>query len=536
MVAALGGELHAGAAEPGSSQKEKSPLPADLATDASQATLARFKLYPGAQLRDEVDEQAAIAAADAQSTASSGSLRNSSPDNRLDGMDSSGKSAKHANSAEKNPAATDSSTAQNTQTFLAMAVPVPAGAALLQLPQSAKALAAQHAQSFLTDGSLAAEHRTAPGISSGTGAAPATRKPATHGILPATVNGNSPAGGPDSGAKTDVYGNGTHETSAQADSSATSAAHTGLQAASTGPGEADTDLDTNTDVMTDANTDAISGVSASPGSSSTDPSFMGSSSAAHTIAAADKRIAEQSGQRPGQAPAELSPASLPGHAPAVQPIGAAGESSTLGRDGAGGHSLPVGSSPVPVSSSGAAAGARETFAAMDTGASGGPAWLHAGAHSAEAGFEDPALGWVSVRAEMAAGSIHASVVPGSAEAAQTLGAHMAGLNNYLSEHRGTVQTLTLASPGGDQTGDQAAGQGTGHGAGKGAGQETSQGNGQDSGYRGSSGQQSLPQSGQQPGTQAEIDSTMPASQSFVRNADAGEAGPARARASISLIA
>ena len=97
---------------------------------------------------------------------------------------------------------------------------------------------------------------------------------------------------------------------------------------------------------------------------------------------------------------------------------------------------------------GAAAGtaAGETFAAMDAGTEvGTPGWIHAGGQTAEAGFQDPALGWVGVRADMSGGNVHAALMPGSAEAAQTLSGHLAGLNAYLAEQHTPVATLTMAA-------------------------------------------------------------------------------------------
>jgi hypothetical protein len=91
---------------------------------------------------------------------------------------------------------------------------------------------------------------------------------------------------------------------------------------------------------------------------------------------------------------------------------------------------------------------QETFAALDVGTSvGTPSWIHAGGHQAEAGFEDPALGWVGVRADLSGGSVHAALVPGSTEAAQALSGHLAGLNAYLAEQHAPVATLTMAAPG-----------------------------------------------------------------------------------------
>ncbi len=113
-----------------------------------------------------------------------------------------------------------------------------------------------------------------------------------------------------------------------------------------------------------------------------------------------------------------------------------------------------------------AAAPQETFAALDAGTSvGTPSWIHAGGHQAEAGFEDPALGWVGVRADLSGGSVHAALVPGSTEAAQALSGHLAGLNAYLAEQHAPVATLTMAAPGSsgmeagvDQNMQQSAGQ------------------------------------------------------------------------------
>lgn len=73
-------------------------------------------------------------------------------------------------------------------------------------------------------------------------------------------------------------------------------------------------------------------------------------------------------------------------------------------------------------------------------------WMHAGKTSAEAGFDDPTMGWVGVRAELGASGIHATVVSGSADGAQTLTAHLPELNAYLHEHRTGVESLTVATP------------------------------------------------------------------------------------------
>ena len=96
---------------------------------------------------------------------------------------------------------------------------------------------------------------------------------------------------------------------------------------------------------------------------------------------------------------------------------------------------------------GASLTVRDTFAALDADP-GAPAtaWTHAGPRQVEAGFQDPSLGWVSVRADLTPGGLHASVVPNSPEAAQALGGHLSNLNAYLAEHHGTSITASLAAP------------------------------------------------------------------------------------------
>jgi hypothetical protein len=102
--------------------------------------------------------------------------------------------------------------------------------------------------------------------------------------------------------------------------------------------------------------------------------------------------------------------------------------------------------PVTTATS-AAATTQDRFSALDAGTSPGtPAWTYAGSQHAEAGFRDPALGWVSVRADLNGGGIHATLVPSSAEAAQALNGHLAGLSTHLVEQQSPVASLTMASP------------------------------------------------------------------------------------------
>jgi len=89
-------------------------------------------------------------------------------------------------------------------------------------------------------------------------------------------------------------------------------------------------------------------------------------------------------------------------------------------------------------------------------------WTLAGIHRAEAGFEDPSLGWVSVRAQAGAGGIHAVVVPASDTAAQVLNTHLAGLNAHISTQYEHLSTVTLASSDPGSGNREAGGQSTQH--------------------------------------------------------------------------
>jgi hypothetical protein len=110
----------------------------------------------------------------------------------------------------------------------------------------------------------------------------------------------------------------------------------------------------------------------------------------------------------------------------------------------------------------------ETFTRLDSeGGSRSIHWVQAGAHRAEAGYLDPALGWVAVRAESSGGGLHAAVLPGSPEAAQVLSTHLGGLNAFLAQQHGPHATATMAAPGDGQHGATAdQGNSTGGGSGK----------------------------------------------------------------------
>jgi hypothetical protein len=73
-------------------------------------------------------------------------------------------------------------------------------------------------------------------------------------------------------------------------------------------------------------------------------------------------------------------------------------------------------------------------------------WVSSSANRAEASFEDPTIGLITVRAHSDAAGVHASVVPGSIEAAQTLASHISGLNTHMASLHPDMHRVTLAPP------------------------------------------------------------------------------------------
>jgi hypothetical protein len=93
-----------------------------------------------------------------------------------------------------------------------------------------------------------------------------------------------------------------------------------------------------------------------------------------------------------------------------------------------------------------AAAMRDPFAALDAhNTEPATTLLQVGSHHAEAGYLDPSLGWVGVRASGSGGALHATIVPGSGDAAQALGGHLTALNSFVTEHHGRSSTVTVAS-------------------------------------------------------------------------------------------
>jgi trimeric autotransporter adhesin len=121
-----------------------------------------------------------------------------------------------------------------------------------------------------------------------------------------------------------------------------------------------------------------------------------------------------------------------------------------------------GASPTPASAN--------PFDGIDSGApSQSPGWLRATSHQVEAGYHDPSMGWVEVRANEGTGGVHATLIPATPGAADTLGQHLAGMTNYLNERETPIATLNVAS-----AAVQAGAGNEGHAAGSGSGQQGGQ--------------------------------------------------------------
>jgi hypothetical protein len=87
-----------------------------------------------------------------------------------------------------------------------------------------------------------------------------------------------------------------------------------------------------------------------------------------------------------------------------------------------------------------------------------PSWRVTNAHRVEAGYDDPELGWVSVRAESSPSArIHAELIAGTDAAARVLGDHLDGLHQFLKEQRTAVESLSLAAQSGAAFGESAGG-------------------------------------------------------------------------------
>lgn len=96
------------------------------------------------------------------------------------------------------------------------------------------------------------------------------------------------------------------------------------------------------------------------------------------------------------------------------------------------------------------------FSAVDGAGADSRAIYHSAAsRSAEAGYDDPMLGRVSVRAEVGAGAgIRAELIADNAAAASVLVGHMSGLSQHLNEQHTPIESLTLTAQNHEQSGGQ----------------------------------------------------------------------------------
>lgn len=417
------------------------------------------------------------------SETSSASIQSESNDSPGAGSAASGKKAEHK-AGEQVP---QQISAQGPATAAIAVLPIPVVTPAAALPQSANSLSpsgSAAAESFLTHAAFDAE-RTGTGVTS-TGqskaanhvsapaapAAPAVRTGLTHPVQANAQAGDS-TGTDDSVTDRLSIANDGEARAAGVQSSSSN--HFAAQGNEPPRSSADREAPIAGDpsnLATSAAGTAVSGPNLGQGAEPADMASIASSEQAARAAGVDPAGARAAaGQVAGRTArgSGATDAAQPGNHIQAQAAGMAGDASALGRDLNGAHSaagaLREGAGP---STEAVAMGPRETFAALDGGTGlGTPSWLHAGAQRAEAGFQDPTLGWVGVRADLSAGSVHAAVVPGSAEAAQALGGHMAGLSAYLADHHAGVETVTMASPeGGAANGSGASGEGMGGNAGQ----------------------------------------------------------------------
>jgi hypothetical protein len=212
-----------------------------------------------------------------------------------------------------------------------------------------------------------------------------------------------------------------------------------------------------------------------PAVASTVPAPVAAQISAIPVATNGSSASPQAARRTSRGTEAIAIGTMPNHS---QPaVAAFAETTSNVRDSAG---VPAAANPQATQNTvSSAPSVRETFAALDADpAPGAINWTHAGARQAEAGFEDPALGWVGVRADMSGGGVHATLLPGSVEAAQALGQHMDGLNAYMAQQHTPVESLAMGPPG-SRDPNHGAERGLSQEMNQGAGQGTSQGQGRD---------------------------------------------------------
>jgi hypothetical protein len=125
----------------------------------------------------------------------------------------------------------------------------------------------------------------------------------------------------------------------------------------------------------------------------------------------------------------------------------------------------------PIQAGNAGPEGRELFTALDADrTTADPTWIRTGTHEAEAGYQDPEIGWVTVRAHTQPNGVHASLVATSMDAAQSLSGHLGGLSAYLADHHASVQHVSISAPE-IRWGEQFPGQSMDHGTAQGRSRE-----------------------------------------------------------------
>jgi flagellar hook-length control protein FliK len=87
----------------------------------------------------------------------------------------------------------------------------------------------------------------------------------------------------------------------------------------------------------------------------------------------------------------------------------------------------------PAPEAGIVAAAADPFQRLDQAASPG-AVLHSASNRIEVGVHDPAMGWLEIRTQSAAGQLSAALVATSSEAHAALAAQLPGMTQYLADH------------------------------------------------------------------------------------------------------
>jgi len=308
----------------------------------------------------------------------------------------------------------------------------------------------------------------ANGASSARATALSSQEPANSGLRSATANQSPAATGPSVSSENEM---------SSVDQDGAPPAHAPMRAAS------ESQLATLLPVNNSTQSAATETLAATAGGEGAQPSGMVADTAKSP--SSSSLAATSSGKKPGPANAgHTSDQSIARIAQQTDAAGTAqrGDLAVAGqsgvsaqnatdpmRDAAYGHGGLVSagnSAGETAAASGNGSTLRETFSALDAGSTAStPTWIHAGAQRAEAGFQDPALGWIGVRADSSGGSVHAALVAGSADAAQTLSGHLAGLNAYLADQHTAVEAVTVAASE-DRSASYSMDQGMNQGAGQ----------------------------------------------------------------------